>query len=60
MVARTLPLPRPPHPIPSEILKSCDRHHTRFRGILTPGVVLAIVDAFAKFKERGFILQTIA
>jgi len=22
---------------------------------LTPGVALAIVDAFAKFKERGFI-----
>jgi len=26
---------------------------------LTPGVTLAIVDAFAKFKDRGFITKTI-
>ena len=26
---------------------------------LTPGVAIAIVDAFAKFKERGFIPTTI-
>jgi len=27
-------------------------------GFLTPDVALAIVDAFVKFKERGFIPQT--
>ena len=60
MVARTPPLPSTP-----EILKglkfkqrSCHRYHTHFGRNLTPGVALAVVDAFAKFKERahrGFI-----
>ena len=60
MVART---PRPrfphqPHLIPPEILKglkfkhrSRDRHHAVSVGFLTLGVALAIVDAFAKFKD---------
>jgi len=28
-------------------------------GLLTPGVALAIVDGFMKFKKRGFITKTI-
>jgi len=56
-----------PHLIHPEMLKGLKFkhmsrywHHTRFGwGILTPGVTLAIVDAFAKIKERGFIPKTI-
>ena len=53
-----------PHLIPPEILKklkfkqwSHDQHHTHFTGGggVNPGVALTTVDAFAKFKERGFI-----
>jgi len=40
--------------------RSRDRHHTSFGGgFLTPGVELAIVDAFAKFKEHSFKPKTI-
>jgi len=54
--------PASPHLIPPEILNglkfkqwSHDQHHTHFeKGLFNHGVALAIVDAFAKFKERGY------
>ena len=59
-----------PPPLPSTALRHPSRnikglkfsatpHPFRGGGFLTPGVALAIVDAFAKFKQRGFTPKTI-
>jgi len=68
MAAHTHPLPltAPRHPL--EVLKVCynlnsgqvtDTTPISGARFLTPGVALATVDAFTKFKECGFIPKTI-
>jgi len=67
MVARTPPPlrflpPPPPHPSRNIYLNSShvtDNTTVSGGGFLTLGVALAIVDAFAKFKESGFIQKPI-
>ena len=61
VVGKPTASPHQPHLIHPEIIKglkfkhwSHDRQHTQ----QTPSVALTIVDAFAKFKERGFIPKT--